>query len=76
MEERLIMKLPSKDSATWRAIVTGLQAFCGLLVALVAMPEFSQLVRQFYPAALPVIISGAAVASFVLNFLRKDVKNY
>lgn len=70
------MKLPSVDSATWRGLITSLQAFCGLVVAAVAMPEFRQLVLQFYPAALPIIVSGAGLASFVLNFLRANVKNY
>ena len=70
------MKLPSVDSATWRGFITSLQAFCGLVVAAVAMPEFRQLVLQFYPAALPIIVSGAGIASFVLNFLRANVKNY
>lgn len=70
------MKLPSVDSATWRGLITSLQAFCGLVVAAVAMPEFRQLVLQFYPAALPIIVSGAGLASFMLNFLRANVKNY
>jgi len=70
------MKLPTVDSATWRGLITSLQAFCGLVVAAVAMPEFRQLVLQFYPAALPIIVSGAGLASFVLNFLRANVKNY
>lgn len=70
------MRLPAKDSATWRSIITGLQTFCGFLVALLALPEFSELVQQFYPAAVPVIVTGAGLASFVLNFFRKDVKNY
>lgn len=70
------MRLPSKDSATWRAIITGLQTFCGFLVALIALPDFSEIVQQFYPEAVPIIVTGAGVASFVLNFFRKSVKNY
>lgn len=70
------MRLPSKDSATWRALITGAQAFCGFLVAAVALPEFRQLVTEFYPAALPLLVSGAGVASFVLNFFRSSVRNY
>lgn len=70
------MRLPKVDSATYRAIVTALQTFCGFLVAAVAMPEFRELVLKWYPAALPLLVSGAGVASFVLNFLRKSVKNY
>jgi len=68
--------LPTKDSATWRAIITAIQTFCGFLVAVVAIPEFSELVKQFYPEAVPIIITGAGIASFVLNLFRKDVKNW
>jgi hypothetical protein len=70
------MRLPSKDSATWRALITGAQAFAGFTVALVALPEFQKLVTDFYPAALPIMVSAAAIASFVLNYFRKSVKNY
>ena len=70
------MRLPSKDSATWRAFITGAQAACGLLMAMVAMPEFRELVNMFYPQAVPFIVCGAAAMSFLLNFVRKDVKNY
>ena len=72
----IIMKLPSKDSAAWRGLVTGLQAAVGLLTAMVAMPEFRELVNMFYPQAVPLIVCGAAIASFVLNYFRKDVTNY
>ena len=70
------MRLPKVDSATYRAVVTALQTFCGFLVAAVALPEFRQLVQEFYPAALPLLVSGAGVASFVLNFFRSSVRNY
>ena len=70
------MRLPKVDSATYRALVTAAQAFCGFLVAAVALPEFRQLVQEFYPAALPLLVSGAGVASFVLNFFRSSVRNY
>jgi hypothetical protein len=68
--------LPSKDSATWRAIITSLQAFVGFLLALVALPEVMELVNQYYPELVPVVVAGAGIASFVLNFFRKDVKNW
>ena len=70
------MRLPKVDSATYRAIVTGLQAFVGFLVAAVAIPEFRQLVLDFYPSALPILVTGAGLASFVLNYFRSNVKNY
>lgn len=68
--------LPTKDSATWRAIITGLQAFCGFLVALVAMPDVMNLINQYYPEIVPIVVAGAGLASFVLNLFRKDVKNW
>lgn len=70
------MTLPSKDSATWRSVVTGAQAFLGLVITMLAMPEFRQLVNQFYPQAVPTVVFGSALASFVLNYFRKDVPNY
>lgn len=70
------MRLPKVDSATYRGIVTAIQAFLGFMVAAVAIPEFRQLVQDFYPAALPFIVSGAGMASFILNYFRPNVKNY
>ena len=70
------IRLPHIDSATYRAIITALQTLCGFVVAAVAMPEFRELVLRFYPAALPILVSGAGVASFVLNYFRQNVKNY
>ena len=70
------MKLPSKDSATWRAIITALQAFAGFLVALAAQPETMSLINQYYPWIVPTIVGGAGVASLILNLTRKDVKNW
>lgn len=64
-----------KDSATWRAVVTSLETFAALIVAVVAIPEFGTLVAEYYPQAVPVLTVAAGVASFVLNFFRKDVPN-
>ena len=70
------MKLPQKDSATFRALVTFLQTIIGLAVVVLAMPEFTEVVRKFYPDALPVIAIVTAVVTFVWNVIRKDVPNY
>ena len=70
------MRLPKLDSATYRGIVTAIQAFLGFVVAAVTLPEFRQLVTDFYPAALPLVVGGAGVASFILNVLRSNVRNY
>ena len=70
------MKLPQKDSATFRALVTFLQTIIGLAVVVLAMPEFTEVVRKFYPDALPVIAIVTAVVTFIWNVIRKDVPNY
>lgn len=70
------MRLPSKDSATWRGIITALQAFVGLSVALLALPEFRELVLRFYPEALPIFVTVTGAASFILNLFRPSVDNY
>jgi hypothetical protein len=71
-----MIRLPSKDSSTWRAIITAIQALAGCFVAAVAIPEFRQTITQFYPAALPVIVSVAGIVSFILNYFRPSVRNY
>jgi hypothetical protein len=68
--------LPSKDSATWRAVVTALQTLAAFLVAIVAQPETMDLINQYYAWLVPSITLGAGIASFLLNFVRRDVKNW
>lgn len=70
------MKLPQKDSATFRALVTLLQTVIGLSVVVLAMPEFKEIVTKYYPDALPIIAVITAVVTFVWNVIRKDVPNY
>ena len=70
------MKLPQKDSATFRALVTLLQTIIGLAVVVLAMPEFTEVVRNFYPDALPAIAVFTTIVTFVWNVIRKDVPNY
>ena len=64
--------LPTKDSAAWRAIITAIQAIAGFVVYLAANPD----VLDSYPTLVPIVVGGAGIASFVLNLLRKDVKNF
>ena len=68
--------LPSKDSATWRAIITALQTFAVFLVALAAQPDTMRAINEYAGWLVPTITVGAGIASFTLNFFRKDVKNY
>jgi hypothetical protein len=70
------MRLPKLDSATYRAVITAVQTFAAFLVAFAAVPEAMELLTRFYPAVVPLVVSGAGVASFVLNFFRKNVTNY
>ena len=68
--------LPKKDSATWRAIITAVQAFAGFLIAIAASPDTISIINEYYPYLVPVVVTGAGIASFVLNLFRKDVKNW
>jgi hypothetical protein len=70
------LRLPKLDSATWKALITALQTFAAFLVAFATVPEAMDLLTKFYPVVVPLVISGAGIASFILNFFRKDVKNY
>ena len=70
------MRLPSKDSATFRALVTFLQTAIALLVIVLAMPEFNEVVSKYYPDALPAIAILTTVVTFIWNVIRKDVRNY
>lgn len=70
------MRLPTKDSATWRGILTSAQVLGAFIVALVATPDAMELIRQFYPQFIPVLTGAAGVIAFVIGFFRKSVKNY
>ena len=70
------MKLPQKDSATFRALVTLLQTVIGLSVVVLAMPEFKEIVTKYYPDTLPAIAVFTTIVTFVWNVIRKDVPNY
>lgn len=70
------MRLPRLDSATWKALMTALQTFLGFMAALLVLPEFRELVTRFYPQAIPVIVTASGVVTFIINYFRKDVRNY
>lgn len=78
------MKLPNRDSATGRAIVTGIQAivgfFAGLVFTVWAVPGVPQAVINYVgnnllQLALLVGIP-AAIFTFAWNYFRKNVINY
>jgi hypothetical protein len=76
------MKLPSRDSATGRALATAAQFLAAIVVALPALigllsdPQFNTLVTQYAPKLVPTLTFTIALATFVNNYARKDVKNY
>lgn len=70
------MRLPSKDSATWRGLITSAQTFAGFLAVLTATPELMRLITEFYPWALPAVSVAGGIASLVVNLTRDDVRNY
>ena len=70
------LRLPKKDSAVFRALVTFLQTTIALLVIVLAMPEFNQVVSKYYPDALPAIAILTTIVTFIWNLIRKDVRNY
>lgn len=70
------MRLPSRDSATGRAVWTFLQTLAGVLLAGLASPDVMGVIIKHYPEAVSLIPVLTAVASFLNNLLRKGVKNY
>lgn len=72
----MTFRLPTKDSATWRAVVTSVEGTIVLLLGLVALPEVQEYITQTYPAAVPVFALLLAIANYVRNLSRKDVQNY
>lgn len=70
------MRLPVKDSATWKGIITTLEAGVVIVALVVLDPNFKALVEKFLPNVAWIIPIGTGIASFIVNLLRKDVKNY
>lgn len=70
------MRLPQKDSATWRAVITAVEATVGFILALLAVPGVAEVVRDFNPEVFVLIPTIVGVLNFARNYLRKDVVNY
>ena len=70
------MRLPEKDSATWRGLVTSAETMLAFLVGLLAVPEVAKYIADYHSQwlVLPPVIAFAL--SFVRNHLRKDVRDY
>ena len=83
------MRLPEKDSSTFRGVVTGLQSFIGTAVTLLiglwvsveAVPGCPEAVLKFAQDNVVIIAGSLGVSSGTVSFLwniifRKDVRNY
>lgn len=82
------MKLPNQDSATGRGVKTAVQAFISALIVfstgfigvIQSVPGCSEAVVGFLQdnAVQYALLLGipAGIVAFVMNFFRKDIKNY
>lgn len=69
-------RLPKKDSAVWRAIITTIEGTFVLVLGLLSLPEVREYIMQVHPQTVPAFALGLAVVNFIRNFFRKDVKPY
>ena len=76
LQERLTMRLPSKDSATASAVRVLIYTILPLLVAFVGNPQAVKAIVDFYPPLAPIIVAGTPILCFIYNYTRKDIKNY
>lgn len=70
------LRLPTRDSATWKGFITACQVFVSGLVLVAADPAIQQFLTETYPQALPMLSAGAALAAILLGLARPSVKNY
>lgn len=76
------MRVPSRDSATGRALHTAKQLIVSFVVAapailgLLSDPEFKKLVLDYAPTLVPLLAFTTALVTFIDNYRRKNVKNY
>lgn len=78
------MRLPTQDSATGRALKTGVQAIFGFMIGLIvtvwAVPGVPNAIFNYLEGhiieVLLVVGIPSGLVSMVWNYLRKDVSNY
>ncbi len=74
------MRLPSKDSATAKALRTVVQAMVGLFIAVWTVPGVPHAVFSYIVANMPVVLLAVGIPSgivtFVWYFVKKEVPNY
>lgn len=70
------MRLPTKDSATWRGLVTAVEATVAFILAILTVPGVAEVIRDFNQEIFVLIPTITFILNFVRNYLRKDVANY
>jgi len=70
------MRLPQKDSAAWRAIITSGEGTIVLMAGLIAIPEVGEYLVTYRPELLPVFPLVLGLANFLRNYKRSDIENY
>lgn len=70
------IRLPKKDSAVWRALITTIEGTFVFVLGLLAVPEVRDYLIQVRPEVLPYFPVALATANFIRNFFRKDVRTY
>ena len=68
--------MPSKDSTMMRTARIVLYELAGLFIAVLTNPDAVSLLKQYYPEILAVLLGFVPIATFVVNWLRKDVQNW
>jgi hypothetical protein len=68
--------LPSKDSTAVRTLRVATYELLGLFLAIMANPDAVELLRNYYPEVFAILVGFAPVATFIVNLLRRDVKNW
>lgn len=71
-----VVRPPHVDSATFKGIVTALQALGAWLIVALTDPTLTNFLNQVAPNLLPVIAGLSGTIAFLVGVLRKDVKLY
>lgn len=70
------LRLPKKDSAVYRAIVTLGQVLVGGVVLYYTKPEFKVAIQACYDDLVYWIPASITASALIWNFLRRGVRNY
>lgn len=70
------LRLPTRDSATGRAVATFLQAVVAFVLVALASGDVQTLIHNTYPQWAAGVAVVTSVLTYVNNYLRDKVKNY